>query len=415
VRTLHNELTTTDHSDTATDLDGTFLGGPAAARRRLYSILREAPDAVVVFVTGRGLDSVRPLLEDAEIPDPQFIIADVGATIVHGKTLDPVAEVQDPIERRWPGAERVRQRVSAFPGLVYQDVPQERRCSFFAENGHIPDDLVEVVAADLGCDVLLSAGIYLDVLPSGVSKGTSLLALLEHEGLDRERVVVAGDTLNDLSLFGCGLKGVVVGGAEDALCQRVREIGGRCYIAEAEGGGGIIEGLEHHGMISASSEPGAGGAMPAVDARQLVMVYHRLPFEEVRRRGRVERRRPRSPNGIIPTLLGFFRDGREGLWIGWSKQETRSPAGWVDTAAPVDPEMYPNLKALRIPLTAEDVNLFYEVFSKEAFWPVIFSFPERVDFDADHWRHYLGINRLFAERTAGAAEPGLPLRFVTPG
>jgi glucosylglycerol-phosphate synthase len=68
--------------------------------------------------------------------------------------------------------------------------------------------------------------------------------------------------------------------------------------------------------------------------------------------------------------------------------------------------MYPNLKALRIPLTAEDVNLFYEVFSKEAFWPVIFSFPERVDFDADHWRHYLGINRLFAERTAAAAEPG---------
>jgi glucosylglycerol-phosphate synthase len=389
----------------ATDLDGTFLGGPATARRRLYSILQEAPDAVLIFVTGRGIESVRPLLEDPDIPNPRFIIADVGATVVHGKTLDPVAEVQDPIEKRWPGADRARKRLSSFPGLVYQDVPQERRCSFLLENGQIPDDLVEVVEAELGCDLLLSAGIYLDVLPAGVSKGSSLVALLEHTGMDREKVVVAGDTLNDLSLFGCGLKGVVVGGAEEALCQRVREIGGRCYIAQAEGGGGIIEGLAHHGMIAESAQPHTEREEPQTGPRQLVMVYHRLPFDEVRRRGRVERRRPRSPNGIIPTLLGCFRDGHEGLWVAWSKQVTRTPADWEETV-PVDQERYPNLKALRIPLTPEDVNLFYEVFSKEAFWPVIFSFPERVDFDADHWRHYLEINRLFAERTAAAAQPG---------
>ena len=45
----------------------------------------------------------------------------------------------------------------------------------------------------------------------------------------------------------------------------------------------------------------------------LVMVYHRLPWRGVPRQGwQVTRRRPTSPNGIIPTLLSFFGDGRAG-------------------------------------------------------------------------------------------------------
>lgn len=389
----------------ATDLDGTFLGGSHEGRRRLYSTIRSIPEAMVIYVTGRGVESIRPLLEDPEIPDPHYIIADVGATVVHGTTLEPVAAVQDPIEERWPGTERIREALSGFESLEYQEVPQERRVSFLVRDGMVPDGLLDFVEEELGCDLLLSAGMYLDVLPSGVSKGASLLALLEHTGMEHERVVVAGDTLNDLSLFTCGLKGIVVGGAEEELCHRVREIGGQCYLAQDEGGGGILEGLLHHQMLPETVREVEPAPIEETEPRQLVMVYHRLPFDEVRRRGRVERRRPKSPNGIIPTLLGFFGEGRKGVWVAWSKQETRDPEGWEERV-PVDEEQYPNLEALRIPLTPEDVNLFYEAFSKEAFWPVIFSFPERVTFDADHWQHYLEINRIFAERAAEAAEPG---------
>lgn len=390
----------------ATDLDGTFLGGAEAGLQRLYKLLRDMPEALVIFVTGRGLQSVRPLLEDPEIPDPRYIIADVGATVVDGRTLVPVHAIQDPIEARWPGTERVRTRLRGFTTLIYQEVPQERRCSFLVKDGEIPPGLRAVVEQELGCEVLLSGGTYLDVLPAGVSKGSTLLALLDHAGLDRERVVVAGDTINDLSLFECDLKGIVVGGAEAELCSRVLDMGLTAYLAQAEGAEGILEGLDHHGML-----PGRGALPPRPPAehdedRQLVMVYHRLPFDEVRRRGgRIERRRPKSPNGIIPTLLGFFEQGQRGVWVAWSKQESRSPADWRERVE-VDPERYPNLTALRIPLTTDDVNLFYEVFSKEAFWPIIFSFPGRAEFDADHWRHYLEINRLFAEHAADAAEPG---------
>ena len=40
---------------------------------------------------------------------------------------------------------------------------------------------------------------------------------------------------------------------------------------------------------------------------ELVMVYHRLPYEESWENGELVRRRPTSPNGIMPTLMSFFK------------------------------------------------------------------------------------------------------------
>ncbi len=387
----------------ATDLDGTFLGGSARGRKRLYQTLEMAPESTLIFVTGRGLDRVIPLIEDPDVPTPDYVIADVGATVVHGRTLEPVRSIQDRIDAVWPGDERVRRALVPFD-LRPQEVPQERRVSYYVDDGQIPEGLEEVVE-ELGCDLLVSAGLFLDVLPRGVSKGTTLVSLIEELGLEGERVVVAGDTLNDLSLFSCDFRGIVVGGAEPELGERVRELGGAAYIAEGPGCEGILEGLVHHEFLTADQLPREEHAPLAAD-RQLIMVYHRLPFDEVRRGGgRVERRPPKSPNGIIPTLLGFFEGGRQGLWMAWSRQETRDPAEW-EAEVPVDTERYPNLAAHRIPLTTEDVRIFYEAFSKEALWPIIFSFPERATFDAAQWEHFLEINRIFAERTAEAAEPG---------
>lgn len=389
----------------ATDLDGTFLGGTPEARAALYDAIRATPGAVLIFVTGRGLPAVQPLLDDPAIPDPEYVIADVGSTVVDGTTLEPIAAIQNRIEAAWPGTERVGEALDHFEVLRPQQVPQSRRRSYHLEGGRVPEEIRRIVEDELGCDLLVSAsGQYLDVLPKGVSKGATLLALLNEEELSRERVVVAGDTLNDLSLFGCELKGIVVGGAEPELREKVAAIGGAAYLADAAGCAGILEGLTHHGLLTNGA---AADKDPPSEAgeRQLIMVYHRPPFDEVRRGSRVERRPPRSPNGIIPTLLAFFEKGRKGQWVAWSKQGSRSPDVWEEVVA-VDRERYPNLTTVRLALTPEDVHTFYEAFSKEALWPIIFAFPERASFNAEHWEHFLEINRLFAERTAEVAEPG---------
>jgi hydroxymethylpyrimidine pyrophosphatase-like HAD family hydrolase len=46
----------------ATDLDGTFLGGKSSYKQQLYQLIRENKDIRLVFVTGRSLATVIPLL-----------------------------------------------------------------------------------------------------------------------------------------------------------------------------------------------------------------------------------------------------------------------------------------------------------------------------------------------------------------
>lgn len=384
----------------ASDLDGTLLAGSAEARRRIFDLFEgDRHDRKLIFVTGRGLESVLPVLADPTVPTPDWVIADAGATVVSGDTLQPVLPLQAEVAEKWPGTHTVVEALAGFKGLRRQDVPQERRCSFFCEERAITPELQRTVEG-LGCELLFSAGRYLDVLPRGTSKGSTLLKLVRQKQLTPSSIIVAGDTLNDLSLFETGLKGVVVGQAEDKLVEQVRELP-NVYLARREGCGGIVDALVHHGHLKGSAyEPSA-----PVGESDLVMVYHRLPFDEIEVDGHHEWVRPQSPNGIIPTLLGFFAKGPRGSWIAWSKQPSPPPADF-ETHVVVDAERYPNLVAARIPLTESDVRLFYNRFSKEAFWPIIFSFPQRASFDEASWEHYLKINRLFAERAASEAAPG---------
>jgi glucosylglycerol-phosphate synthase len=386
----------------ATDLDGTLLAGTQEARRRIRDLFSGGLlGARLIYVTGRGLESITPLLSDSKLPQPDYIIADVGATVVHGD-LRPVDPLHHEIAGHWPGTQVILQQLARFPLLQRQTVPQERRCSFFISEGGISAELRAAVDA-LDCDLLFSAGRYLDVLPRGINKGATLRRLAEAEGFDLDAIVVAGDTLNDLSMFATGFKGIVVGGAEPELVQRVRKMP-RVFVAQDEGCGGILAGLAHHGT-QVDSTPKAQRRMDERGDAELVMVYHRPPFDEVMEDGVVKQKRPKSPNGIIPTLLGFFAGERKGSWVAWSMQDSRTPEGFV-RHVPVDAKRYPRLKVARIALTPEDVDIFYKKFSKEAFWPIIFSFPDKAEFNQAHWERFLEVNRIFAEQTAREAAEG---------
>ena len=386
----------------ATDLDGTFLGGDAQSRLKLYQLIAAHPDITLVFVTGRGLESVLPLLSDPTIPQPHYIISDVGCTLVEGENLQPVQPIQAQIDKRWPGERVVEDAVDGIAGLTRQDVPQARRCSYFCDSDAVSAELEAIVEA-LDCDLLYSASRYLDVLPRGVNKGSTLARLVEHLGIDRETVLVAGDTLNDLSMYEQDFVGVCVGESEPGLLGAT-ENRARVLHAMSPGCGGILEAIEHFGFLGPVgleaetrdySEPGKS---------DLVIVYHRLPYEEVEQDGKLIRRRPRSPNGIIPTLLSFFADGKAGSWVAWSVDDPRF--GEFETHTEVDTQKYPRLVAARVPLTKQDVDIFYKRFSKEAFWPTLHTFWERATFREEDWQVFLKVNRQFAQCTATEAAEG---------
>ena len=262
----------------ATDLDGTFAHGSDEARAELVGLLRAAPAARLIYVTGRAPAHARALLERMALPDPDVLIADVGTSVLRGIGPARVAEIEAELERTWPGADVVRDRLDSIDALAPQNVDAARRVSYWIEEvrqrsapaadgddpfaARAPDDAALAAdaariaaeaahqarraVADLDVDVLVSANIFLDVLPRGVNKGSTLRRVLDWMDGAEAECVVAGDSLNDLALFQTGLRGIVVGNCEPALAERVAGME-QVYRARGIGAAGVLEGLRHHG------------------------------------------------------------------------------------------------------------------------------------------------------------------------
>jgi glucosylglycerol-phosphate synthase len=400
-----------DFLNLVVDLDGTFLESHLEASAStnatnqdpLYDFIYANRKRInLIFSTGRALESIRPVLSNPAIPTPDYIIGDVGATVVvvgENLELSPVTEIQSEIERRWPGSLRITEAlrsVEGFENLVMQQVPQSLRCSYTFESTEFDLDSLQKKMANLGCEVLISANKYLDILVRNVTKGSTARQLLKLKDLEQHATLIAGDTLNDLSMFEMGFPAVAVGGSESTLLKHVVDLP-HAYASMLPGTRGIIDGLLNFDMI----EDASAKAPQVFGDSSLVMVYHRQPFDESTKGGKVVRKIPESPNGIIPTLLGFFTHGRPGSWVAWALRN--NAADKFEQHVPVDTELYPALKAARIPLVKEDVDLFYKKFSKEAFWPIIFSFPSKVQINHDHWDHFKKINSEFAKQAAKEA------------
>ena len=386
----------------ATDLDGTFLSGDPEDRLSLYQTIAAHPEIRLAYVTGRSLESVLPLLADPTLPQPDFIISDVGASFTHGDTLQPIQPLQSMIDALWPGESQVAGAIEGFE-LERQDVPQMRRCSYFCTPEQATNPALLEAAQALGCDLLYSAERYLDFLPQGVNKGSSLQALVDWLELDNDQVLAAGDTLNDLSMLNGTFNSVCVGDSEAGLLHATEQHS-RTLHASRTGCGGILQAFAHFGFLGEHGIAAERRIAAAPGKSELVMVYHRLPYEEHRVDGKLQRRRPTSPNGIIPSLLSFFGDGRPGSWVAWAVHEDGDEPFDIHTS--VDAERYPKLKAARVKLSKEEVDIFYKRFSKEAFWPTLHTFWERATFNEDDWQVFLKVNRDFAERTALEAAEG---------
>jgi len=234
-----------------TDLDGTLLGGSDPWRRRFYGWLQAERQRVLhVFCTGRDLASVARLLREERelgLASPHLVIGDVGSTVACGHSLEPLPLAIDPIEARWAGLpERLLPLLARIPGIAAQPVTAQRRLAYLIDPAELDHDQLAEIEAH-GVDCLVSDNRYLDVLPAGVNKGSTLLDLLDWLEVDHGRVVTAGDTLNDLAMFETGLQSVMVGNAEDDLLAVLPRLP-RTYGARGHGCEGIVEGLRHFGF-----------------------------------------------------------------------------------------------------------------------------------------------------------------------
>lgn len=135
----------------------------------------------------------------------------------------------------------------------------------------------------------------------------------------------------------------------------------------------------------------------------MVIVYHRQPYEEIEENGKTVLRENKSPNGIVPTLKSFFGKVDHGAWIAWKLADDPENPDFEKRIEINDD--YGSYSVSRLALSEEQVREFYHVTSKEAFWPILHGFKERYNYDPVDWANFQAVNRLFAEAAAEEAAP----------
>lgn len=228
------------------DLDGTLLGDDAALNRFAEWCRPRRRRLVLAYSSGRFCDSIAGSIRDTALPEPDYVLGGVGTQMRHFAASNSIAAWEESTLERWD-PEKIRALLSALPQLEPQ--PEEfqsaRKISYYFR-GATPADLLRVrnclLDAGLRVDLLYSSDRDLDVVPAGINKGTAASFLASRVVPECRRVIVCGDTANDLTMFLQGFLGIVVANAHRELKELA---GNRVYVSPYAYADGVIDGLRH--------------------------------------------------------------------------------------------------------------------------------------------------------------------------
>ncbi len=102
-----------------------------------------------------------------------------------------------------------------------------------------------------------------------------------------------------------------------------------------------------------------------------------------------------SPGGLVRALYPMLRE-TGGTWVGW----TGDPD---DDAAPFTVE---GVDLRPVPVSAEEMTLYYEGFSNDALWPLYHDALRESTYDREQWDAYQTVNERFATTLADIAPNG---------
>jgi trehalose 6-phosphate synthase/phosphatase len=127
----------------------------------------------------------------------------------------------------------------------------------------------------------------------------------------------------------------------------------------------------------------------------LVVVSNRLPVISTQQRGST--RLERAPGGLVSALDPALR-ARGGRWIGWPGGKLRDSEAIAEFGREAGYGLTP------IALSAREVRRFYLGFANGTLWPLLHSFPTRMELDRENWLTYELVNRRFAATVASESD-----------
>lgn len=261
-----------------TDLDRTLLPNGKQAEspqaRRRFARLAAHEEVRLAYVTGRHLALVEKAITNYVLPQPDYVIADVGTSLYeyvdecwHRRT-----DWDDRFASDWGGMDHTSIRL-LFADLIDLQLQEAAKQSRYKISFYVPvytdkHTLLPAmhrqldkhhVRASLIWSIDEPAGIaLLDVVPASATKFHAVEYLMQRAGFAPENTVFAGDSGNDLEVLSSPLRAVLVANASEEVREEALQLsaargsGDNLYLAAGHFMGmngnysaGILEGVAH--------------------------------------------------------------------------------------------------------------------------------------------------------------------------
>lgn len=262
-----------------TDLDRTLLpNGPqpeSAAGREYFRKLVSQPEVILVFVTGRDKSLVQQAIRNYQLPQPDYVIADVGSSLyqVNNSDWHHVLQWDEAISQDWQGKSHddLHALFLGYTELRLQELAKQNthKLSYYVP---LYTDHQKLMAKMTSClqrsnihasliwsvDELKNIGL-LDILPASAGKRHAIEFLMAALHFTPEETVFAGDSGNDISVMASSIQSVLVANATTDVRQQVLQDArlnnqlDTLYLARGDFLGmngnysaGILEGVAHY-------------------------------------------------------------------------------------------------------------------------------------------------------------------------
>jgi sucrose-6-phosphatase len=262
------------------DLDRTLIPNGAEDEspqaRPLLAALAAHPQLRLAYVSGRDKNLVKEAMAEFDLPEPDFVIGDVGTTLYHvqGSQWHMNQGWQHEIARDWHGHahDDIAELLADMDAKDLELQPPEKqnryKISYYTDPS-IDYRRLKQQVTDILADHQVSAHIIwsrddaeqrglLDILPRQANKLQAIRFLMADEAFEESNTVFAGDSGNDLDVLVSGLQAVLVKNAADDVrrtaLDRLAEDGLKDRLYLAKGGfksmngnyaAGVLEGLVH--------------------------------------------------------------------------------------------------------------------------------------------------------------------------
>jgi sucrose-phosphate synthase len=239
------------HNDRAifTDLDQNLLGDTSKIPEFSKILRGHRKSTAFGIVTGRQLEPALRTIKDNGIPEPDVLMTSGGTEIYYSPDLTIDKAWGEHIDHRWTPAE-VRRILSNLSGLKLQPRSEQSRfkISYFIDPKKAPS-LEEITSMlyqeEQFCNVILSFGQFLDILPIRASKGSALRYFSDLWEIPLQKILAAGGSGADEGMLRGNTLAVVVANRHDEELSQLVNMDA-IYFAEKPFAEGILEAIDYY-------------------------------------------------------------------------------------------------------------------------------------------------------------------------